>query len=310
MRFNKLDLNLLVAMDILLRERSITRAAERLNMSPSAMSNSLSRLRFFFKDDLLTQIGRKMEITPLGEELQVSVRNVLNQIESTIIEPPEFDPTTTDRVFSMYISDYTQMVLAPHLLALASSQNSSARFRFLPQVNNPHKNLEQGEADLLIIPSEFISPDHPSEILYKEQFVCLVWKDSQLAQSELTIEQYAAAGHVLMQPAHKRTDFFEHELVQQYGIYRTPVATTFSFSVLPSLIVGTEYIATVHTRLSRIMTQNLPVEIRTLPFKISPMEQCVQWHNFRSRDPGLIWLRSMLACAAQKMDRAVQPLHS
>lgn len=302
MRFNKLDLNLLVAMDILLRERSITRAAERLNMSPSAMSNSLSRLRAFFDDDLLTPIGRKMEITPLGEELQISVRNVLTQIESTIIAPQEFDPTSSDRVFSIFCSDYTQVVLIPHLLALISEQKISVRFQFLPQVNNPQKSLEQGEADLLIIPSEFTSPDHPSEILYEEQFVCLVWKDSQLAQSKLTVEEYVAAGHVLMQPSYKRTDFFEHELVQQYRIYRTPVATTFSFSVLPSLIVGTEYIATVHTRLARTMVQKLPIETKSLPFKISPMEQCAQWHNFRSRDPGLIWLRSMLAHAAQRMD--------
>jgi LysR family transcriptional regulator, nod-box dependent transcriptional activator len=302
MRFNKLDLNLLVAMDILLRERSITRAAERLNMSPSAMSNSLSRLRAFFDDDLLTQIGRKMEITPLGEELQVSVRNVLTQIESTIIAPQEFDPGSSDRVFSIFCSDYTQQVLAPHLLALISEQKIPVRFQFLPQVNNPKKSLEQGEADLLIIPSEFTSTAHPSEILYKEQFVCMIWKDSQLAQSELTIREYAAANHVLMQPAHKRTDFFERALTQQYGIHRTPVATTFSFSVLPSLIVGTEYIATVHARLAKTMAPNLPVEIRPLPLQVGTMEQCVQWHNFRSRDPGLIWLRSMLNGAVRRMD--------
>lgn len=102
MRFKKLDLNLLVALDTLLAEKSITKGAQQLNMSPSALSNSLSRLREYFNDDLLTQIGRRMVITPLGESLQVSVRNALYNIESTILMQPSFDPQSTERIFSFF----------------------------------------------------------------------------------------------------------------------------------------------------------------------------------------------------------------
>ncbi|MCW8356420.1 LysR family transcriptional regulator [Marinomonas pontica] len=302
MRFKKLDLNLLVALDTLLTEQSITKGAEKLNMSPSALSNSLSRLRDYFEDDLLTQIGRRMVITPLGESLKGNVRNALNNIESTILVQPSFEPKTTDRVFSVFCSDYTQTVLAPHALEIVGKQKSTARFQFLPQVDNPDEQLEQGKADLLIIPSNFLSTQHPHDVLYEEEFVCVVWKDSDIAKGELTIEKYASAGHVLMRPAVIKKDFFETSFAKQYGIKRRLIATTFSFASLPALVIGSENIATIHARLARKMAKVWPLKILPLPFDIPPMKQCVQWHQYRNNDEGLIWLRNTLKEAAFNMD--------
>lgn len=302
MRFKKLDLNLLVALDTLLTEQSITKGAEKLNMSPSALSNSLSRLRDYFEDDLLTQIGRRMVITPLGESLKSNVRNALNNIESTILVQPSFEPKTTDRVFSVFCSDYTQTVLAPHALEIVGKQKSTARFQFLPQVDNPDEQLEQGKADLLIIPSNFLSTQHPHDVLYEEEFVCVVWKDSDIAKGELTTEKYASAGHVLMRPAVIKKDFFETSFAKQYGIKRRLIATTFSFASLPALVIGSENIATIHARLARKMAKVWPLKILPLPFDIPPMKQCVQWHQYRNNDEGLIWLRNTLKEAAFNMD--------
>ena len=146
MRFNRLDLNLLVALDALLVERSITKAAERLNLSPSATSNALSRLREYFDDELLVQVGRRMEPTPRAQGLQDAVRDVLVRVDSAIAIQPNFDPATSDRVFRIFVSDYTQMVLLPHVLTLADAARCTARFEFLPQVSNPVSELERGEA--------------------------------------------------------------------------------------------------------------------------------------------------------------------
>ena len=302
MRFKKLDLNLLVALDTLLTVQSITKGAEQLNMSPSALSNSLSRLRDYFEDDLLTQIGRRMVITPMGESLKANVRNALNNIESTILVQPSFDPKTTDRIFSVFCSDYTQTVLAPHALELVGKQQSTARFQFLAQVHNPDEQLEQGKADLLIIPSDFVSTRHPSKVLYEEEFVCVVWKDSEIAKGKLTTEKYAEAGHVLMRPAVVKKDFFETSFAQRYGIKRRLIATTFSFASLPALVIGSENIATIHARLARKMAKVWPLKILPLPFDIPPMKQCVQWHQYRNNDEGLIWLIDTLKSAAINMD--------
>ena len=200
-RFNKLDLNLLVALDVLLKERSVTRAAEALNLSASAMSNALARLRDYFEDELLVQIGRKMELTPRAQGLQDVVRDLLLRIDSTIGAPPAFEPHTSDRTFRIFASDYTQLVLGPALMTLAARQKATVRFEFAPQVSEPHRYLERGEADLLIIPTGFMSPDHPSEVLYRENFVCMVWRDGALAGGRLDFDRYVAAEHVVMQPA-------------------------------------------------------------------------------------------------------------
>jgi len=304
MRFKKLDLNLLVALDVLLKERSVSRAAEVLNLSASAASNSLGRLREYFDDELLVQIGRKMELTPRAESLHAAVRDVLLRIDSTIADQPVFDPSGTDRVFRMLASDYTQMVLAPALLALAAKAQSTVRFQFLPQVSAPHKQLERGEADLLIVPTGFMSPDHPREVLYHEDFVCMVWRDSTMAQGELTFDRYVNGGHVVMMPAGGQADGFEGWFLKRYGVTRRVAVSTYSFVTLPAMLVGTEYIATVHARIARRMMQAFPLEIRPTPMLFDRMEQSAQWHKFRTNDPGLVWLRGMLAAAARHMDEA------
>lgn len=302
MRFNRLDLNLLIALDALLRERSITRAAARLHLTPSAVSSALARLREYFDDELLVQVGRRMEPTPRAEGLQDAVRDVLVRIDSTIAAQPLFDPATSDRIFRIFLSDYAQFVLAPHLLALVKQQRCTARFEFLPQVTNPQRSLERGEADLMIIPRGFLSPDHPDEVLYEEEFVCVVWRDSELAQRELTFERYLAAGHVVMQPPNGTGEAFEAWFVRRYGVARRVAVTTYGFATLAALVCGTDYVATMHARLARAFAAAWPLEIKPAPLPIERMEQAMQWHKYRTQDPGLAWLRALLRQAAQRMD--------
>jgi DNA-binding transcriptional LysR family regulator len=304
MRFNKLDLNLLVALDVLLKERSISRAAETLHLSQSATSNALARLRDYFEDELLVQVGRKMEATPRAEALQDAVRDVLLRVDSTIAMQPQFDPAASDRVFRIFVSDYTQAVLAPHLLSLAAQQCFGGRFEFLPQVMTPQRDLERGEADLLIIPQDFISPDHPSEVLFEEEFVCVVWRDGALARGELDFDRYAAAGHVTMRPAGASILSFESWFLQRYGLTRRVAAVTYSFVPMAALVVGTGLVATVHRRLAELLAPALPVVLRPLPVPMNRMQQAVQWHRYRTQDPGLVWLRKLLAQAVQRMDAA------
>ena len=302
MRFNKLDLNLLVALDALLIERNITRAAERIHLSQSAMSNALGRLREHFDDELLVQVGRRMEPTPRADVLREAVRDVLMRIDTTISAQPEFDPTRSDREFTLFVSDYSMAVFIPHALALASRQRSTARIRLLPQVAEPYRALERGEADLLIIPSAYVSSEHPSEKLFEEEFVCAVWRDSQLARGELTIERYVNAGHVVMQPTESSQPAYEDWFVQQHGISRRIGCLTYSFGAMPFLVVGTELIATVHLRLARRLQAALPIALKPLPLPMPLLEQTMQWHKYRSRDPGLVWLRSLMQQGAKAMD--------
>lgn len=301
MRFNKLDLNLLVALDALLTERNITRAAERVHLSQSAMSNSLGRLRDYFADELLVQVGRQMELTPRAEVLREAVRDVLVRIDTSIAAQPQFDCAKSDREFRLFISDYSMDVLMPHALAIAARQRSTVRFKLLPQVASPARALERGEADLLVIPKAYCSADHPTEILFNDDFVCAVWNESSHARQGITFERYASAGHAVMQPAETEQPAFESWFVQRYGLSRRIEVTTYSFAVLPFLVIGTELVATVHGMLARRMKPAVPVTLLPVPLPMPPLEQAMQWHKYRSLDPGLVWLRELMQQSARAM---------
>lgn len=306
MRFNKLDLNLLVALDAMLTERSISRAAEKMFMSQSALSNALSRLREHFNDELLVQVGRRMELTPRAEALQLAVRDVLLRVDSTILAQPAFDATAADREFRMFVSDFTLATLMPIALQLAAVRAPHVRFQMLPQVDQPQRALDQGEVDLLVIPESYAVPDHPTDLLFEEAFQCVVWSGSELGRkTQLTFEDYVAAGHVVMQPVGSQPAF-EGWFMQRYGVERRIEITCFSFTALPHLIVGTERIATLHSRLAGQAAASLPLRIFPLPVPMPKMKQMVQWHKYRTLDPGLVWLRALLVEAAGALPPAAE----
>lgn len=302
MRFNKFDLNLLVALDALLSERNITRAAERIHLSQSAMSNALGRLRDYLDDELLVQVGRRMEPTPRAELLREAVRDLLLRIGTAVSAQPRFDAASSQREFTLFVSDYSMEILIPHALALAGQQRSTVRFRLQPQSVQPHRALERGETDLLIIPKAYVSSEHPSEMLFTDDFVCAMWRDSQVARAELTLERYINAGHVAMQPSETTQPAFEDWFVKSQGISRRNQVLTFSFGAMPFLVVGTELIATVHSRLARRLQTALPITLKPVPMKMPSLEQTMQWHKYRAQDPGLVWLRSLMQQAAVMMD--------
>lgn len=302
MRLKNLDLNLLVALDALLTERNVTRAGERTFRSQSAMSNALARLRQYFDDELLVPLAGKLELTPRAELLHQAVRDVLLRIETTVATVPEFHATSTDREFTIFVSDYSMAVLIPHMLALAAQRGSKARFRLKPQIAQPHRSLERGETDLLLIPDVFCSPEHPQERLFDEHYVCVVWKDSPLAQGEMTLERYMAASHVTMQPNDDDLPVLEKWFVDVPGMRRQIAVSTYNFCAIPFMVVGTNLIGTVHSLLAQRILPALPVVLKPVPLPGVGFQQTMQWHKYRTRDPGLVWLRSLLLEAAQQID--------
>lgn len=297
MRFNRLDLNLLVALDALLTERNISRAAEKIHISQSTMSHALARLREHFQDELLVQVGRRMELTSRAEALGDPIRDVLVRITAAVDTEQVFDPAKSDREFVLRISDYAMQVFAPHVFRLAHAQGSTVRFKMLEQVSSPSRSLERGEVDVLIAPSAYCSDAHPTEPLFEENFVCVIWRDSRLAATELTFDRYASARHAAMEPTDHVNRFFERA-----GVSRSIEVSSYSFATIPWMVVGTEMIATVHARLAHRLAAVLPLKVVPVPLEMPPLVELMQWHMHRTNDPGLAWLRSLLKAAAVEMD--------
>jgi LysR family transcriptional regulator, nod-box dependent transcriptional activator len=297
MRFKNLDLNLLVALDQLMHLRSVTGAAERLNMTQSAMSNALSRLREYFDDQLLVKVGRGLELTPRAEALKDAVRDVLVRVDWTIAAISEFDPAKSDRQFNILASDYTLATLAPEALRLSREASRTISFNFLHQYDTPEHLLNRGDVDLVIIPSDFCARAHPHEVLYEEEFRAIVWEQGALAKTRITRREFSEAAHVVMQPP-GNAQSLETVYFRRQDVVRRAEVTTYSFNTIPLLVVGTDRIATIHGRLARQAEKMLPVRIVEIPFRLPKMKQTMQWHKHRTQDAALIWLRSLFRAAA------------
>jgi len=303
MRFKKLDLNLLVALDHLLNLQSISRAAEEMNMSQSAMSNALTRLRDYFGDPLLVQVGRHMEPTPRAEAMRHSVKDILVRVEAAISSDLDFDPAHSTREFRILVSDYSMTTLMPRVFALADAEGARVRFSLIPQMDSPYLAIERGEADILITPTMFTSVDHPSELLFEDAFVCVAWSGGKYGRQPLSELQYRDARHLRMVPPRSTTSF-ETEFLKTRGIERDTVVVCYSFAALPHLVVGTNYLATVHGLLAKSAAAALPITLHKLPFEAPALDQRVQWHVHKGQDPGIKWLKRLMHQAAGEL----QPL--
>lgn len=298
MHFRGLDLNLLVALDALITERSISRSGEKINLSQPATSGALARLREYFKDDLLVPMGRKMVLTPLAEELAQPVRQLLMQAEGVIHRSPAFSPKTSERTFRLVMSDYVATVLMSRALPIVQKEAPGIGIEVLVPSDRIDL-LERGEADLLIMPKQYLSEQHPSEPLFEDDFVCVAWTgNKELRGQAISMHNYLRLGHVVARFGdQQQVPAFEEKFMEHFsGDRRIEVVAT-GFTLVPQLVVGTTRIATIHRKLARFYAKQLPLKILRPPVNIPPVVESIQWHTIRDGDPGLRWLRRLLTSA-------------
>ncbi len=298
MRFQRLDLNLLVALDALLTDKSVSLAADRLCLSQSATSSALGRLREYFGDELLVVKGRHMILTSRAEELIEPVRAVLEQVRTTIAVSPPFDPATSDRQVRIMASDYSTEVLIAEALADFEHDAPNMRFEIQPMNDQPVEALERGFIDLLLTIDYAISSDHPSQILFEDDYVVVGWKDNPAMAAAMTRDLYFSLGHVTARFGKSRMPAFEDWFVRRQKQQRRIDVVAPSFLSLPGLVIGTGRIATMHRRLATRTVDTLPLAIRELPFDIPPIREAIQWHITNNNDPALRWVVERLAALA------------
>lgn len=300
MRFQRLDLNLLVALDVLLAEKSVSLAADRLCLSQSATSSALGRLRDYFGDELLVVKGRSMVLTARAEELIEPVRAVLDQIRSTIAIAPEFDPATCDRQIRFMASDYSTQVLLAGALAMIEAEAPHMRFEIQPMGDSPIDTLERGQIDLLLTIDYAISSDHPSQVLFEDDYVVVGDASNPAMEGDMTREKYFSLGHVTARFGKSRTPAFDDWFVRRQKTQRRIEVVAPTFLSQTSLVVGTKRIATMHRRLASQMVKVLPLTLREVPFDIPPIREAIQWHITNNNDRALRWVVERLAAMAQE----------
>jgi len=293
MRLDNFDLNLLVAFDVLTQEQNVTRAANRLNVTQSAMSASLKRLRESFQDEILTQHGKKMIPTPFASAMQPEVAAKLSELRALIARQGRFIPASSERTFRIAASDYITAVLLVPLLKDLAEEAPAIRFTFEQPGPASQIALANAEIDLLLTPEIFVHPDHPYEPVFEENHVTVCCKDNPLAEQGLTPRTFTDAGHVGVSVSRKST--YAEEWFEKRGVERRIEVLAPSFIQAPFLVPGTMRICVMHERLALFMAERLPLHILEVPFSIPPMLEVMQFHGTRKADPGLLWLRSRIA---------------
>lgn len=296
------DLNLLVALDALLTERNVTRAGNRLNLSQSAMSGALARLRHYFRDELLVPVGRQMVLTPVAEGLVGPVRDILLQIRGTLGSKPSFDPSTATRHLSMAVSDYVTEILMADVLRTARCEAPNITFELRPVGRRAGEDLESGELDFLIAPEGYVVSSQPTEILFEDTYTCVIWAGNKTVGKTMTLEQYLELGHVVVNVAgNEPPSNYDEQFLRRSNFKRRVEVSVPTFSLAPQLVVGTDRVTTITTRLAAKCAEILPLRLLPMPIAMPPMVEMLQWHKVHEYDPAHHWFRGLLRTVVQQL---------
>jgi LysR family transcriptional regulator, nod-box dependent transcriptional activator len=299
MRFKGLDLNLLVTLEVLLAECSVSRAAERLHLSQPSVSAALARLREYFGDPLLEVQGKRMVPTPQALQLRATLAQVLASVDQLLIQTRHFDPASSERVFHLCVSDYLSTVLFPRLVPQLEAAAPGIRLELYAPSEAALEQLGQGQIDVALMPQEHCLPDHPAQLLFEERFVVVGWSGNPRLQAPLDEEAFFAAGHVAVRVGSGGGRALADDELRKLPRERRVQVVAASFTQVPELLIGTQRITVMHERLARTLAERLPLRLQPLPFEFPVMREMIQYHRSRAADASLAWLVARLREAAQ-----------
>ena len=295
------DLNLVVALDALLAERHVTRAAARLGITQSAASHALARLRDLFGDPLLVRGARgAMTPTPRAEALAPQVHRVLIDLAG-VLRGETFDPATARRVFRIGASDYAELVLLPKLIERVARLAPGIELWVHPFGDHGDAELTAGTLDVVIAPPRGAARGAGSyeKLLFDEGFTCIVRAEHPLAGGRMTLARYCAAAHVLVAPRGTPGSIVDTSLAEHGRSRRIALAVP-HFLVVPYIVAGSDLVATLASRIAALFTETLGLVAMPPPVPLPRFQIALAWHERNHNDTPHRWLREqMLAVAAE-----------
>jgi DNA-binding transcriptional LysR family regulator len=296
-----LDLNLLAALDALLEERNVTRAAERLGVTQSAMSHSLARLRALTGDALLVRAGAAMVPTPRAAELAPPIRRALDEIARALAPPAAFDPRTASRKFVLASSDYLELVLLPRLVARLEREAPGIDLRSRRIGDDVVGDLASGAIDVAIMPmpERDQRPGVFARRLFDEKFVCVVRRGHPLAKKKMTLARYAATPHALIAPRGTELGTVD-EALARLGMKRRVAVMVPHFLIAPHVVASSDLVLTLAARVADVLAKPLKLAVLAPPreLELPGFTMSAMWHERAQNDPGQKWMRALLADVA------------
>ncbi len=300
------DLNLLVALDALLAERSVTRAGARIGLSQSAMSKALARLRALFGDPLLVRTADRMVPTARAMALVEPLQRALGDVRRLIERDAAFDPASMRRTVTLASTDLQELLVLPDAIARLrqSAPGIDLRVRASDRIDVVAA-LQSGEVDLGLMPMMANTSDLRSAVLFRDELVVLVARGHDAARKGLTLKRFLAYPHIMVSVEGRGIAPVDTALAAR-GLQRRIGLTLQHFLPVPFVVAASDMIAAVPARMARILAATAAVDVLPLPLPSEGYTLHVAWHRRHDADPLLLWLRERLV--EHVYDHSVPPV--
>ncbi len=311
MNIARIDLNLLVYLDVLLREKNVTKAADQLGITQPAMSNSLRRLRELFNDPLLIRTSSGMTPTEKAEQLQPQLREILSNIEKAVQPSADFNLEESDRLFRIMASDYAESTLIPALLNEIRDVAPNIRLDILTPSDVSFQDVEKGKIDMAINRFAYLPQSFHQTTVWRDNFTCLMSKDNPILE-DFTLDSYLNADHIWvsktgmgvgvgMNPGDIQRLGWVDEALEAIDQRRHIKVFTRHYQVAALLANQPDLIATLPKQAAHLHTDNDNLVTRPPPFPIVPIELKVAWSPLLHHNPGHTWLRRLIVEVAKQI---------
>lgn len=306
MELRQFDLNLLVAFDCLMQEQSVSRAAERMFVTQSAMSHTLQRLRQQLDDPLLVKTPSGMKPTERAMALIEPVRSVLREVESLIRQPEVFDPARSQRRFVMAATDYMDFLLIPPLIERIAKEAPGIDIHVKrTDLPFPERELETGELDIVVGFEAILKPAGYLNCrkLFEDRMTCLVRQDHPSIQRDtVSLDSYVGLKHMLISRTGTRTGVIDDWLAER-GLERRIALIVPHFLSAPFIVANTDMLLSLPLRIAEQFVRLAPLRVVPVPIELPSYELVMIWHPLRESDPAHRWLREQILAVCQDLDQ-------
>ncbi|GLS26569.1 LysR family transcriptional regulator [Marinibactrum halimedae] len=312
MQIDRVDLNLLVYLDTLLREKNVTKAATILGISQPAMSNGLRRLRDLFNDPILVRTSDGMTPTERALELQPVIRRSLSELERAIQPRADFDPESSHRVFRIMASDYAESTLLPEVLLKMRDLAPNVTLDVMTPSDVSFHDLEQGKVDLAVNRFDSLPQSFHHIPVWRDRFLCMVNADNPI-RNHFDLEVYLEAKHVWVSktgmgigvgvnPDDVQRLGWVDEALNKIDKKRNISVFTRHYQAAMLLAETLDLIVTLPSKAARLHENNPKVALLEPPFEIPPLELTLAWSPLLQHNPEHRWIRRLLMDVARGMD--------
>ena len=312
MHNGRIDLNLLEHLDVLLRERNVTRAASHLGLSQPAMSNGLNRLRKLFDDPLLVRTSDGMTPTERALELQPMVREVLATVDKAVQPRAAFDAATEERFFRIMATDYAESTIFPRILHRLRESAPGITLDIMTPSDVSFQDVEQGKVDMVINRFDSIPQSFHQKTIWKDNFACLFSADNPI-RTNFTLETYLQSQHVWvsktgmgvgvgMNPDDVQRLGWVDEALNRIGKQRRITVFTRHYQAAMLMAEQNDLIVTIPAKAAKLQAHNPRVIVEPPPFEIPPIALKMAWSPLLQNNPAHQWMRRLIIEEAGKQD--------